>query len=347
VSPSRIFSQLLARSQDLAPHLEIPADIDWETTVRLAHQHCLASRLYRVLRQEGLVSLVPPSARESLLKAFLCTEGQHLLFGRWVRSLNEAFSNEEVPFCLLKGWGLAHRYYPFPTDRYFQDIDLLFSLETRNKVTKTLESLGFEIVANHERFFANAHKLEFSLKSNPSVLVECHFGMGPTWDFEKIWSRVKQTTVSSGDQPVTFSHLDSEDEYVYLAHHFAIQHRFQKLIWLLDLAQIRETVSLRARAKQSRRDCFGLRSRNDFTDRVPFCRAYEMMEYFLARHCEIGEPVREVPAYDKWFERIVLTSIDSSFFLKARLRALQSGGWGAVLRYGVAQKLARWTKATA
>lgn len=284
------------------------ADAPWRELVALACPHGLASRLYRLLARDGMLSRLPDEERRTLREHHLRALQLHLLVRPALASLRGRFATEGIDTVPLKGVAFAERYYPAVEDRGFYDLDLLFRPDDRRRVSDILIECGYRKVEGGIEFAANAHKTEWVQEANSNVVVECHFGLGE-----------RRFALRGGLE------LPPLEEYLFLVFHAGVQHRFQNLIWLLDLTQMRarhgfDQAELRERAAALALD-------------APLA----MIDRFAALGAEAGR--------DPWFRRLALRAPDASWALRARLRASLMGGWLSVADYLARRQVATWRSA--
>jgi hypothetical protein len=112
-----------------------------------------------------------------------------------------------------------------------------------------------------------------------------------------------------------------EDEFLYLAFHLGVQHRFQKLVWLLDLARMRKS-----------RECdFSMMEKIRIrAESMGMKNCLKMIDCFLDA---ISNSSNMPISMEKWFQRIASAKVEDSFLLKFRLRAYLQGGWIKLFRY--------------
>ncbi|MBI3556692.1 MAG: nucleotidyltransferase family protein [Deltaproteobacteria bacterium] len=296
----------------------------WDRVVWLAHHHLLAPRLYGLLKQSGEFEKVPPRAATSLSHGALEVAHSHVIHEALAPKLLSALEAYGLRAVVLKGFVLARRYYARPEQRPFHDLDLLFPATQRQAVESFFEGNGFRRSSGSYKFEANAHKVEFTSLANPALVVECHFQLGyGKFALAGACERAVSTKLSTSGSEAKVWHLAAEDEYLFLVFHAAIQHRFQKLGWLLDLALIQ------------RRKPFSVQHEN-------FGAALATTHYFLnhfAGLTGISAQPRNA-SLDRWFSRVADGSIEKSFIRKAGLRALTQGSWTSLLRYGAQRQWA-------
>lgn len=333
-NPEPDLSFFLSILRGEAPRVD-SRELDWKRTTWLAHHHGLASRTFRILSSGPLA--VPPVARESLLQGHLRAQKMHLLAEAFLPGWIEGLRARGVPVALLKGWGLAHRFYDHPADRDFCDFDLLFPAARRGDVLRFFGERAFGEQAGTAHWKANAGKVELVWARNPEVVVECHFGLGyGPFEFEGLWERIP------------LSYLEREDEFLYLVYHAGVQHRFQKLFWLMDL------VELSARYPEL------LKKEGDLPDRAGrhgLGPALDLARDLITRVNRFGaglapsgalgssRPGEEGGAFSgpggKILARVMLARYEDSFWARAALRARLQGGWGPLAGYGIRRTLAQ------
>lgn len=218
------------------------AALDWDRTVTRAEHERLAPILYMALR--GGAAPAPVLAR--LRAAWLAAERQHLLAGKQLREIVDAFGGAGIQTIILKGPALAADYYPDPALRPFTDLDLLVRRRDRDTAMEVLSRLGY---AHGSPGRSLAYELEhapaayFVAPSDaPRLPIDLHWecvahpggSRATELAAEEIWSRALPAP-SWGDAARA---LAAEDLLVYLAAHFAIHHALAGALWQLDLALV-------------------------------------------------------------------------------------------------------------
>jgi hypothetical protein len=189
----------------------------------------------------------PVAAAEQGLSAWLVEAGAGALhrphaLAQVARARQLAALTREVlaglpqPTVLLKGAGVAHRYYPWPWVRPASDVDVWVSPATVAQARVWFRANGFVPIEPFglKQAFAEHH---FGFARGDS-LVELHFQLfrgfgGARFDDAQVFARRQ----SSDFEGVPVSYLAAEDEVLYLAVH-AANHAFLRLSWLLDLAYL-------------------------------------------------------------------------------------------------------------
>lgn len=147
-------------------------------------------------------------------------------------TLQELFLKELVEvhqwqdqFVVLKGMSFAdYQLYQNLGQRLTSDIDLW--VEDLADFSQKIESLGFEIVANH-KWKGNDYKIILSkFISGIEIVVELH---------SRVFYHVKNDQFKTKYSSLGFKVFELEDLLLHLVGHLAFQHTFLKLHWLLDI----------------------------------------------------------------------------------------------------------------
>ena len=224
--------------------LAIEGDEPWANElVFLFYKHFLGMRFCRLFSDFGYLTRLPEATAALMTQeAWRSLQRNQKTRGDLLQ-LSSVFEKEGIAFAVLKGWSLAQRLYAQPEERYYQDCDLLFKREDRSRVCDLLASNHFQMKAPYGNFRENRHKEEFESLADPSLLLECHFGLAPP-NFLAVdpWLTIQQQDFCTPEltTPLTLLHLDPYTEYLYLVYHGAVQHRFQRLGWLMDLARFHQ-----------------------------------------------------------------------------------------------------------
>ena len=293
--------------------------------VDLIQHHLLGSRLFRFISQHESESVFSANAQERALKAYLNSSRMHTLAELEISRLASFFGQEKIEAVFIKGWVYAKRYYAYPEDRPFFDIDILFRIEDRPRVEALLPELSLQRALHPGRFFANQDKIDLFHARNPSIRVECHFALGyRKYALKGHWGRLEDYRFKG----TSLFHLSLLDEYLYLIYHAVVQHRFQKLGWLLDLAQMRRQSDL------SFQNILNEARKYNLT------RAVQWAESFLFHFCGVGTGEGAQPDLETWFHDIATGEIENSLLKRARLRAMMQGGWGPLIKYALMKEWA-------
>lgn len=231
---------ILRALPDDAPALwRATSGIDWATLCFDAERHGLSAVIQRGLADARIQP--PPDAHARLLRDSRSIAGQSLRVHRLLTGVLDALAREGIRPALLKGYGLAARFYPEPHLRPLTDVDVLVGRDELAAAERALLSLGLRRVQdNIENREIYHHHVSFS---GPAGLVEVHFratsGFGTEPSHVALEPRLYDDVLEG--RPVRF--LQPEDELVYLALH-AAQHLFLRLSWLYDLKLVARSPAL-------------------------------------------------------------------------------------------------------
>ncbi|MCI0570603.1 MAG: nucleotidyltransferase family protein [Myxococcaceae bacterium] len=206
---------------------------DWDALVEDSIRHGLAALVLGELERRGAS---PPrahrdrlaqAARQGVVRALRVRE----LLCRCLRALAE----EGIIPVLLKGYGLAVRFYPDPLARPCSDVDLLVSPDELPRAERALTGLGLRHDGDPgiTDVYSEHHHVAFT---GPGGAVDLHFrafrGFG---DASLTHAQVAPMLQLGEVEGLAARFLVPEDELVYLSAH-AAGHVFLRLGWLLDIA---------------------------------------------------------------------------------------------------------------
>jgi hypothetical protein len=207
---------------------EIVANNDFaEQLNQVLHNHNLAARAYRI-HSTNSNDLKNKAFWGDLEKAYLTSMQSTNMFLSLANQLKSNFEKNNIEYAFIKGPVLAQRIYHHPYDRVFHDLDLFIPKASSKEVIKLLEGLGYVLQNRGGKFYANKDKLEFFFQDDPKLCVEVHFALG--------YEKYQVTPQIFIDKKSGFPVIDEIHDFQFLLFHAGVQHRFQKLTWLLDLA---------------------------------------------------------------------------------------------------------------
>ena len=156
-----------------------------------------------------------------------------------LRRVLEALSSAEILAVPYKGAVVAELYYDDPSLRQYKDIDILVRRADIERADQVLRDLGYRAVEERSRGRHLARDCQFHYWLDDSIEVELHWRFLPRrqsngLEADPVWSRL-QTVDVDGMEVQTFSH---EDALFVLAVHGGEKHRWQRLLWLCDIAYL-------------------------------------------------------------------------------------------------------------
>lgn len=207
------------------------AQMDPRELVRDCARHGLSALARHQLDQAG-IALPPDDAAELKRHAISIAANALKVKGVLLRVLDSLGQHGVTPV-LLKGYGLASRFYPDPLLRPMTDVDLLISPGEMAAATGALGQAGLSTQdAGLERYSrAHAHHLTFF---GAAVGVELHFAaikdLGSSIEADALLDRALDGTLDGR----RVRYLRPEDEVAYLSTH-ATHHLMRGAAWLYDI----------------------------------------------------------------------------------------------------------------
>jgi hypothetical protein len=232
----------VAARDDLA---DLPYRLDeamWLHLLALAQMHGVAPLAFRHLAQADLLGSIPDPVAGALKEAYLQTLINNRRMQTVFKEVVGALRAEGISVMPIKGLAVAHRYYGDIALRPMTDMDLLVSRQDVPRVVSVLRGLHFNAtdgMGSPSGFYALTSAVVVFSRPR-SLSIEVHWELcgrhayRPSLPAAAAWDRAVETTLF--DQPVRSLH--QRDEIWYLCVHAAIEHRLERLIWLVDIAEI-------------------------------------------------------------------------------------------------------------
>lgn len=152
----------------------------------------------------------------------------------------QAFRTAGVPWLVVKGPVLAHLYYPDPTVRAYQDLDVVVKASALGAAVAALERAGYEVVDRNWALMARESIAQLHLVRPGGVPVDLHWHvlsnrrLRQSFDVEmdEIFDRSRLVQVG----PLTCRAMSWEHQMVHLCVHAALEGA-DRLVWLVDVAR--------------------------------------------------------------------------------------------------------------
>lgn len=219
----------------------IGPDIGWERLLGRAEEEGVLPLLYWNLR--GLPEAVPPEVLERLKRGYLGSLARNSKLMKQLEPFLAEVRASGLPVVLTKGPRLALSVYPDPALRPFWDVDFVVPPRAWPAVAGILARLGFEEALTADAA-PPAPAVRLDGRYSPyfrqgDLVLEFHFNpfglhfpaRSPGTD---ILSPAPRPMRFGGGEALVF---DSEAELSYLCLH-AQQHSYERLIWLVDIAEM-------------------------------------------------------------------------------------------------------------
>jgi Uncharacterised nucleotidyltransferase len=157
-----------------------------------------------------------------------------------------AFVADDRDILVLKGPPLVRRLYRDPALRPIGDLDLLARPGDLRRAIDALTALGYHAVPGYggPRDFHALRGWTVIYRRENEPLVELHWRPVSLASYqrafrpEELWSR--SIRASAGSESAHL--LAPEDELCYLCVHYAAEHRQKRLLWLIDIARLLQTI---------------------------------------------------------------------------------------------------------
>ncbi len=213
---------------------------DWNEVLGNALVERMECLTYAHAAAAGLLPIMPDRIRETFSSVYRGTLVTNLKMRNGTLALLEALAEQGVRAACVKGVALALRCYREIAHRPMGDIDLLVSWPDIEASATVLAKLGFRPIPGMRtpRFPASEPCARFRASRRPRE--EIHWsltGLPPyarRLEATDIWGRLHDLRIK--DRVV--QHLHPYDELRYLCFHYAAQHQAQRLIWLVDIAEL-------------------------------------------------------------------------------------------------------------
>ncbi len=202
-----------------------PAPLNWEILLMLAETHGVLPLFYRAHAGRLPGNFVPRFRSQWALSLFLTHELDELL---------GEFRKHRIEVLPLKGPVMAKLLYGDVSLRPCDDLDLLVRPEEFLRAEALLQQLGFTPIGE-----ADDYHRDFGRNG---TFVELHFGIASPsalrFDLAGAWKRARMVEFSGYTVPF----FSPADLLLYLSLH-GLKHRFARLMWVLDVVRVLETLS--------------------------------------------------------------------------------------------------------
>jgi hypothetical protein len=218
------------------------AAAEWTSLLTQAREHGVLALVLTHTASAGLLPLMPPTVAEELLDAYRGAWLTNRRLRGALSSILAALNARGIEVMPVKGVALAARYYGELALRPAGDLDLLVRRSDVREISRTLVEMGYQPVANEsdpESFYALIHQA-LAFRGSAGVIVELHWELAnlPAYrsclPAEALWRRAER--IEWQGQSVRY--LAPADELRYLCFHYAAQHQSERLIWLVDIAEL-------------------------------------------------------------------------------------------------------------
>jgi len=239
------------RGEDTISHL-LQEDLDWQYTIDTAYEHCVTQLLYHAL--SDYESAVTPDWVLTELQA-QCQRiaQQNLQYTHELVELVSAIRAQDIPVIPYRGPVLASIGYGDIGLRQFKDLDLLVYQDDIPVVKDLLLERGYEprywsdsteeLTETQERLYTKFCR-DYPFQNDAGIEVELHWRV-VSRDFptditmDRVWDRAEDVSIGGSQLAV----LSPEDRLLMLLVHGS-RHRWERLSWIVDVAQVLTTADI-------------------------------------------------------------------------------------------------------
>jgi hypothetical protein len=215
---------------------------EWRHLFALARVQGMAPLVFHHATQACLLDTMPSEVAGAFRQEFQQSLINNRRMQTVFREVVSAMAADGIDVMALKGLALAHRYYGDFALRPMSDMDLMVRRGDVVGAVKVLRRLGFR-AANGMRSPSGFYALTSAVVAyarTGAPTVEAHwelFGRAPyrqALPVSGAWERA--LSIDLLGQVVRYLH--PRDELWYLCVHAAVEHRLERLIWLVDIAEL-------------------------------------------------------------------------------------------------------------
>lgn len=220
---------------------------DWNEVQGYALVERMECLTYSHMAAAGLLPTIPDHIREAFSQVYSGTLVTNLRLRNTMLSLATRLQSQGIRVACVKGVPLALRCYRDLAHRPMGDIDLLIERPAATEIAVLMRQLGYRAVFGMDRphSFSSLRNRALVFERPGGCIVEFHWalsGLPPyaqRFEAADVWRRMQPMRIK--DHVVW--HLHPYDEVRYLCFHYAVQHQAQRLLWLVDIAELLSSVA--------------------------------------------------------------------------------------------------------
>ena len=217
-------------------------EAQWRQLLAQAQLHGMAPLVFWRLAHADLLAAIPAPIAAAFKGAYMQTLINNRRMQAVFQEVVGALGAADIPVMALKGLALARRYYPDVALRPMTDMDMLVRQEDVPRAIAALRRLGFRAadgMGSPSGFYSFTSAVVAYARPR-SLSIEMHWELFGRTVYRQslpaaqVWDRALEITIF--DQSVRY--LRPRDELWYLCIHAAVEHRLERLIWLVDIAEL-------------------------------------------------------------------------------------------------------------
>lgn len=244
----QLLALLIADTPDASPYLtdvlSSAEDIDWDRFSALVDRHRVGGLVHAGLAKFPAVQ-PPVEVLNQLSGAVHRNAEKYLRSVKAATGLCAAFAQAGITCAALKGFGLAVRYYPQPSQREMIDIDLLVSADRFDDAEQIAIAQGF--VRQYPKFdlsdrqraaFKHLHNAFSFVRASDGTQLDLHWRMVQNPAMLPVIDRDWPTMLTMHDfagRPVPM--LRASLHFVYICVH-GVKSGWARLKWLVDVDRV-------------------------------------------------------------------------------------------------------------
>jgi putative nucleotidyltransferase-like protein len=235
-----------ARSDELVEAASALSPDQWHLLYANATTQGMAPTVFQMSANSGALAAAP----QAIAALFTSSYPRSLVNLRRIElqlaEILRVFAEQQLDILILKGPPLVRRLYSDPALRPIGDLDLLARPGDLQRVCSALISLGYRALPGYggPRDFHALRGYTLIYRRGDEPLVELHWRPVSLASYQRsflpdvLWRRSLPTRIGGENAHL----LDPEDELRYLCVHYAAEHRGKRLIWLIDIARLLQSL---------------------------------------------------------------------------------------------------------
>jgi hypothetical protein len=232
----RLLLAVLREDADAARGLLARAPVSGETGfLAEADRHGLGGYLAGLAEAGDLQGALPASIREGLAARRRRIAMDNTLLLSRARPLLAALAGRGIEPIVLKGTALLGRVYRDAGSRLLSDLDLLVPAGRAAEAEALLPEFGLREAESSQR---SARRRGYESDANALFAFDLHWDLSQRHRFQADLDGVWARSVRAELDGVEVRRLDREDEFLYLALHYASHYFGVTLKWLVDLREL-------------------------------------------------------------------------------------------------------------
>jgi len=218
--------------------------LNWTEVLSLSKKWAVHAYLFHCIESNRMTTHVPENEYQALKQMYQRQVMQTLYLKRQLHELQKQFTQNNIPFCLIKGAELIDTIYQNMPVRPMSDIDILCHPKDISKIQGMLNQMGYyqkSMHQSHELQMLASHRKHFPAFFHDSRhTIEIHFNIFPDATDQEDLTR-ELWNAARPEKSSTQFHLNPLHHFMYLCHHLAYHILSPReglvLYWFFDIYQ--------------------------------------------------------------------------------------------------------------